>query len=345
MSDSAKMIDSMELLGDAAGLRERMESDHLMQNYCARQPLDAAGMRERMESDGYLFFPRLVDADRTAAVKRDIMAILRERFIIEEDGAPDPIWSGGPQPTEAEYMAVYDRIVRLESFQELAQSPEVLAVLEAVCAGPVQVWEQQLIRLVYPDPEAEAAQGTGPHQDGDPKLGYKAGRFYTCWISLMEIDQTVGGLAVAPGSHRLGLLESAGTVASSSGQQGRQAGYGLDPSRLSWATADFLPGSAVLFHCRTAHRGLPNRSDRIRLSCDFRYQPAEDTASWLAHTPGPEVRRTAQQIDEVLSGRALWVTTRAEPELIGEIRRRMLEERSTTLERARELARELGGSP
>ena len=154
----------------------------------------------------------------------------------------------------------------------------------------------------------------------------------------------MGGLAVAPGSHRLGLLESAGTVASSSGQQGRQAGYGLDPSRLSWATGDFVPGSAVIFHCRTAHRGLPNRSDRIRLSCDFRYQPVEDTASWLAHTPGPEVRRTAQQIDEVLSGRALWVTTRAEPELIGEIRRRMLEERSTTLERARELARELGGA-
>ena len=322
MPDLAKMIDSTGLLGDAGRLRERMQED------------------------GHLFFPRLADPDRVTAVKRDIMAILRERFIIEEDGSPDLMWSGGPQPTEAEYMAVYDRIVRLESFQGLAESPEVLAVLEAVCAGPVQVWEQQLIRLVYPDPEAEAAQGTGAHQDGDPKLGYKAGRFYTCWISLMEIDAEVGGLAVAPGSHRLGLLESAGTVASSSArQQGREAGYGLDPSQLSWATGDFVPGSAVLFHCRTAHRGLPNRSDRIRLSCDFRYQPAEDSASWLAHTPGPEVRRTAQQIDEVLSGRALWVTTRAEPELIGEIRRRMLEERSTTLERARELARELGGAP
>ena len=322
MPDPGRMIDSTELLRDAARLRERMESD------------------------GYLFFLRLVGADRAAAVKRDIMAILRERFIIEEDGAPDPVWSGGPQPTEAEYMAVYDRIVRLESFRELATSPEVVALLEAVCEGPVQVWEQQLIRIVYPDPESEAAQGVGAHQDGDPKLGYRAGRFYTCWISLMEIDAAVGGLAVAPGSHRLGLLQSAGTVASSSArQQGLEAGYGLDPSELSWATGDFVPGSAVLFHCRTAHRGLPNRSDRIRLSCDFRYQPAEDSASWLAHTPGPEVRRTAQQIDEVLSGRALWVTTRAEPELIGEIRRRMLEERSTTLERARELARELGGAP
>ena len=321
MPDLAEMIDSTGLLEDPARLRERMQEN------------------------GYLFLPRLVDADRAAAVKREIMAILRERFIIEEDGSPDPMWSGGPQPTEAEYMALYDRIVRLESFRGLAESPEVLALLEAVCAGPVQVWEQQLIRLVYPDPEAEAAQGIGAHQDGDPKLGYKAGRFYTCWISLMEIDAAVGGLAVAPGSHRLGLLQSAGTVASSTKQQGSNAGYGLDPSKLSWATGDFVPGSAVIFHCRTAHRGLPNRSGRIRLSCDFRYQPIKDTASWLAHTPGPEVRRTAQQIDEVLSGRALWVTTRAEPELIGEIRRRMLEERSTTLERARELARELGGAP
>ena len=105
MPDPARMIDSTELLRDGEGLRDRMESD------------------------GYLFFPRLVDADRATAVKRDIMAILRERFIIEEDGVPDPMWSGGPQPTEAEYMAVYDRIVRLESFRGLARSPEVLALL------------------------------------------------------------------------------------------------------------------------------------------------------------------------------------------------------------------------
>ena len=159
----------------------------------------------------------------------------------------------------------------------------------------------------------------------------------------MEIDAALGGLAVAPGSHRLGLLRSAG-AAPSSGAGMTAAGYGLDPATLSWVSADFGPGSTVVFHCRTAHRGLPNHSDRIRLSCDYRYQPAGDSSTWLAHTPGPEVRRTAQQIDEVLSSRALYVTTRATPELIGGIRRHMLEERSTTLQRARELARELGGA-
>ena len=318
MSHRSMMVDSTGLLGDVTRLRERMRSD------------------------GYLFLPRLIDAALALAVKRDIMALLREHFIIEDDGAPEPTWSGGPQPTEAEYMAVYDRIVGLESFRELAGSPEIIAVVEALCEGRVQVWEQQLVRIVYPDPDATAAQGVGAHQDGDPTLGYRARHFYTAWISLMQIDATVGGLAVAPGSHRLGLLQSAG-AAPSFGAGRPAAGYGLDPAELSWVTSDFVPGSTVIFHCRTAHRGLPNHSDRVRLSCDFRYQPAGDSSTWLAHTPGPEVRRTAQQIDEVLSSRALYVTTRATPELIGEIRRRMLEERSTTLQRARELAQELGG--
>ena len=304
---------------------------------------DASGLRERMCSDGYLFLPRLVATERALAVKRDIMALLREHFIIEDDGAAEPLWSGGPQPTEAEYLAVYERIVELASFQALARSPEVIAVVEAVAEGPVQVWEQQLVRIVYPDPDATAAQGVGAHQDGDPTLGYRASHFHTAWISLMKIDAAVGGLAVAPGSHRLGLLRSAG-AAPSSGAGKPAAGYGLDPAALTWVSSDFVPGSTVIFHCLTAHRGLPNHSDRIRLSCDYRYQPTGDSATWLAHTPGPEVRRTAQRIDEVLSSRALYVTTGATPELIGEIRRHMLEERSTTLQRARELARELGGA-
>ncbi len=301
---------------------------------------DAQLLRRRMETEGYLFFSRLFEPGPAEKVKEDIMSILRQHHIIEDDGAQDPMWSGGPRPTEAEYMAVYDRIVRLNSFQQLSRSPEIIAVLEALCEEPVQVWEQQLVRLVYPDPEAVSAQGTGAHQDGDPKLGYRTRRFYTCWLALMDIDWTVGGLAVAPGSHRMGLLDSTGTVASSARDTDAVA-YGLDEGKLEWATTDYAPGSAVVFTSLMAHRGLPNHSERIRLSCDFRYQAASDTASWLAHTPGPQVRRTAQQIDEILAGRALFVTTRATPEILDEVRRRMLEERSTSLVRAQELVSEI----
>ena len=301
---------------------------------------NTAALRQRMQAEGYLYFSRLFEPARAEEVKRDVMAILRRHCIIEDDDVPDPLWSGGPQPTEAEYMAVYERIVELESFNQLANAPEIRAVLEALCGEAITVWEQRLIRLVYPDPQAVAAQGIGAHQDGDPKLGYRAQRFYTCWLALMHIDSTIGGLALAPGSHRMGRLESSGNVASSR-RESSVPDYGLDADQLSWVTANYAPGSALIFTSRTAHRGLPNHSERLRLSCDFRYQRASETASWIAHAPGPEARRTCQQIDEILAGRALYVKTRATPQILAAVRRRMLEERSTSLARAQELALEI----
>lgn len=301
---------------------------------------NTAFLKQRMEEEGYLFFSQLVSAELARQVKCDIILLLREHHILENDGGEEPLWSGGPLPTEAEYMAFYDRIVRLDSFQQLAHSPEVLAVLEGICGEPVKVWEQKLIRIVYPDPKMTAPQGIGAHQDGDPKLGYQANHFYTGWIAIMDIDHSVGGLAISPRSHKLGILQSGGTVASSA-KNVDQNGYGLEVTTLPWESAEFQSGSAVLFHCHTAHRGLPNHSERLRLSCDFRYQPTSQSASWVSKTLGPDVRRVAQQIDELLAGRAFYVTCRPTEEIVATVRQRMMEEKSTTLARAQELVDEL----
>ena len=171
-------------------------------------------------------------------------------------------------------------------------------------------------------------------------MGYQAESFYTGWVALMDIDMTVGGLAVSPESHKRGLLKAKGTVASSA-KDAQKKSYGLDSDVLEWATTEYVPGGTVIFANRTVHLGMPNHSDRIRLSGDFRYQRAADTAGWLAHTLGPDVRRVCQQIDEILAGRALYVTTHPTPEVLDELRRRMLEEKTTTLGRAQELVREI----
>ncbi len=297
---------------------------------------DLALLHERMEAEGYLYFRHLVNPASALKVKRDIIDVLREYFLLDDHRAREPIWSGGPEPTEAEFMAVYDRIVGLESFQDLARSPEIAGVVEAVCGEAIQVWEQKVVRLVYPDPEMTAPKGLGAHQDGDPKLGYQAERFYTGWVSLMDIDSAIGGLAVSPGSHKLGLLKSEGTISSSDSRD-----YGVDAEKLEWATADCEPGSVVVFFCRMVHRGLPNHSDRIRLSCDYRYQGASGTASWLAHTPAPDVRRVAQEIDATLSRRALYIVAQPTPLILEEVRQRMLEEKDSTLARALELTLEI----
>jgi len=303
---------------------------------------DGARLRDTLYEDGYLFLRRLVDPRQIATVKQDIMRILREHHIIEDDGADDPMWSGGPHPTEGEYMAFYDRIARMDSFVQLAESPEIVALMEGIFDGPVQVWTQRLIRVMYPDPDAPAPIGLGAHQDGNFRFGYQSQSFNACWMPLMEINEEIGGLAVSPGSHIRGELDhGGGSVASSAKGVKEKKVFGLDAESRSWVTSDFEPGDAVIFTSLTVHRGILNRSDRIRLSCDFRYQRVDDSASWLAHTLGPDIRRVAQEIDELMSSRAFYVTTRASDETIADVRLRMLEEKSTSLERAQELAKEL----
>ena len=303
---------------------------------------DAARLSAILQDDGYLFLRRLVDPQQIATVKQDIMQILRQHQIIEDDGADDPLFSGGPHATESEYMAFYDRIARLDSFVQLAESPAIVALMEGLFGGLVQVWTQRLIRVLYPDPDAPAPIGLGAHQDGNFRFGYLSQSFNACWLPLMEINQEIGGLAVAPGSHSRGELDhGGGSVASSAKSVKEKKVFGLDPESLSWVTSDFQPGDAVIFTSLTVHRGILNRSDRIRLSCDFRYQLADDSASWLAHTLGPDVRRVAQKIDDIVASRALYVSTRASAETLADVRLKMLEEKSTSLERAKELVKEL----
>ena len=319
MVDSQKLIDSSQHLDD---------SSHLA---------------SVLEENGYLFFRGLLNLELLDQVKTDILSILREHHIIENVDSSEPLWSGGPHPNEEEYLAFYDRIVRLDSFIQLAESPEITGTLASILGNPVDSWTQKLIRIIYPTPETPDVPGTGAHQDGAVKLGYDADVFYTGWLPLMEITHEVGGLALVPGSHRKGLRELAGLAASSLKETNKQGAGALhlDVAESDWATTEYLPGDIVLFSNLMVHRGTTNRSNRIRLSCDFRYQPSGNRVSWLASALGPEVRRFAQKLDRLMASRALFVTTRATPVLLEEVRTQMLIEKNATLERAQEIIAEL----
>jgi hypothetical protein len=302
---------------------------------------DPTRLKALLAEHGYLLLRGALNRDLVQRVRDDLIAVLHDCNILESPAAP-PIWSGGPPPTEEEYMAYYERAVQLDSFNRLAESAEVRAVMEAIYDGPVQVWEQRLLRIIPPDPDGAAPLGVGAHQDGSPQLGYLTQDFCTAWVPLTDIDDRLGGLAVVPGSHRGGVRAQTGS-ASSSLRTAKTQTFEAPSAGEQWVTTTYRPGDLVVFASMTLHKGQPNTSDRLRLSCDFRYQPQGAYANWLAHTSGPEVRRAAQRIDAVITSRALFVTTHADADLRDAVRRRMLEERSTTLERARELAAELAG--
>jgi hypothetical protein len=75
----------------------------------------------------------------------------------------------------------------------------------------------------------------------------------------------VGPLQVAAGSHTGEVYEF--------GIAGGAGGIEIkDPLEGRWVSGDFARGDVLLFHSMTVHKGVPNRSDRLRMSMDVRFQ-------------------------------------------------------------------------
>jgi Phytanoyl-CoA dioxygenase (PhyH) len=88
-------------------------------------------------------------------------------------------------------------------------------------------------------------------------------------MPLIDCPMDGGPLQIAVGSHTAGVYDF--NIAGGAG------GIEIsDPLAGSWASGDFAAGDVLLFHSMTVHKGVPNRSDRLRMSMDVRYQLVSD---------------------------------------------------------------------
>jgi ectoine hydroxylase-related dioxygenase (phytanoyl-CoA dioxygenase family) len=161
--------------------------------------------------------------------------------------------------TREAYVDVY----RLEAFHRLAQHPAILAILQTLLGETVLAHPRNIARLMFP---TKANAPTPPHQDHIFIQGSKT--VFTCWMPLGDCPESLGGLSVLRGSHRLGVLP----VRAADGAGGRVVV--LDDVEQEWCHGDFQAGDVLVFHSLTVHKSIPNLNrNHIRLSCDYRYQP------------------------------------------------------------------------
>jgi hypothetical protein len=222
-------------------------------------------LRARMEWDGCLFFRGLVDTAALLEVRRDILELCREEgWLAEGSALMDSVAAPGLRHVEPEpdFMKVYERVMKLESFHALAHDPAMLAMYRDLIGETVLVHPRNIARIIFP----QNTQYTTPaHQDyiyiqGTPET-------FTSWIPLSDCPREFGSLSILVGSHRQELLPTHPAL----GAGGR--GVNTDHLDLPWAEGDFRLGDFLVFHSHAVHRALDNRSsDRLRLSVDFRYQ-------------------------------------------------------------------------
>jgi hypothetical protein len=224
---------------------------------------DGAALAVRMRRDGYLFLPGLLPREDVAALQRQIGAIARDagwlrRDRAVEDAIAEP--SGFCVDPDPAYLTTLRRINRLEDYHALKHHPVLIDLFERMLGGAILPHPRVLMRNIFPGHEEYT---TKAHQDFPNVQGTT--EVYTAWMPLIDCPMQAGPLQIAVGSHTAGVYDF--DIAGGAG------GIEIkDPLDGRWVSGDFVAGDVLLFHSMTVHKGVPNRSEQLRMSMDVRYQ-------------------------------------------------------------------------
>lgn len=228
---------------------------------------DGPALARRMARDGYLYLPGLLPTEAVAGVQADVAAIARDAGWLRADA---PLAAAVADPDgfcidpDPRYLEVLRRINRLESYHALKHHPALLGSVERLLGAPAFPHPRVLMRNIFP---GEPEYTTKAHQDYPNVQGTTD--VYTAWIPLIDCPSEVGGLQVARGSHQLGVLD----FGIGNGAGGIEI---LDPLEGRWTGGPMRAGDVLVFHSLTVHKGIENRSARLRMSMDCRFQRVRD---------------------------------------------------------------------
>lgn len=259
---------------------------------------DRGALLARLDRDSHLFFRRLLDPEAVLEVRRAVVGVLDGLGWLA--GGTDPLdavagpgaTGEGSNPAPA-FFEAYERVQRLQVFHELAHRRPLVDLAAGLVGGEVLVHPRKIFRV---SPGDRPDYVTPPHQDFPLVQG--AVDTLTAWIALGDCPDDLGGLRVLAGSHAAGFRATHPSEAT--GGLALQAADD-DPA---WTSIDFVAGDVLVFHSLTVHGAKPNRTGRLRLSADFRYQALSDPVT--PQSLGPHYHPPLPGYDELTEG---WTST------------------------------------
>jgi ectoine hydroxylase-related dioxygenase (phytanoyl-CoA dioxygenase family) len=228
--------------------------------------LTQAALQDDISTRGYVLIRELLPREAVRSVLGDVTPVLTAANWLLPGHAPlermadHSAACGDPDPT---FKQVYQEVFNLESFHALPHQPALRKVMEMLVGEQVLVHPKPIGRLIFPNCERLVVHA---HQDyefmgGDPE-------FFTVWIPLHDCPVDTGPLRILEGSHRFGIQRhERDNLHVPEIPDGAAAGD-------EWAGGYLNAGDVLIFHSLTVHAASPNRSERLRISLDCRFQDA-----------------------------------------------------------------------
>ncbi len=262
-------------------------------------------LRQRMQEDGYLYLPGYLDRQHVLEARADILSQLGHEGYLASgspvmEGVAGPERKNGLRPDIAAASA---------PLQSVLYSGRMAKFYADFLGGEVLHYDYTWLRSVAP------GSGTPPHGDS-VFMNRGTSNLYTGWLPLGDVSFELGGLIVLEGSHRLERIKNnygrkdvdaycsnrSDAEEYASGEKWWGGWLSKNPPHLRdrlggrWLTSTFRAGDLLTFTMNTVHGSLDNQTNRLRLSCDFRYQLASEAVDerWVGPQPvghGPGGKR------------------------------------------------------
>ncbi len=272
---------------------------------------------EQFETTGYVilkgFYPdRVVEAARRDAEE------LVERFAqrLMADGKISRDHAGSAFETRLaricedapeESPHIFRKELHLAGMYDVFFYPPLLDIVQALLGEELRLYPNYSIRPKLPGHaptlvlwHQDGGYTYQVHRDGNHSADtVDALRMVNVWSPLVPAQEANGCMQFIPGTHLIGMAR----------HEDREfyleiTREDLEPYVDQAVSIELDPGDIVLFHNMLYHQGLPNLSDQVRWSMDWRYQDARQPT--LRSTKG-HLARSHLHPDEVVRDAGDWV--------------------------------------
>ena len=271
----------------------------------------------RMEEDGYIYLPGLLDPADALAARRAVMDRLADAGFLDAkyppvEGVPAPVDERKPPPFMPNIAKNNGPLLKA-----IYQGP-MMDFYRFFLGGPVRHYDYTWFRVKAPGTNG----ATTPHYDV-VYMGRGTKDLFTSWTPFGDVPLEMGGLILLENSHKLEALKQsygatdvdrfcankgdAETIVAQAKAEKRElthdernqiqwnstGAYSGDAIAARaelggrWLAADYKLGDVLIFCMYMMHASADNRTDRVRISSDSRYQLAGEAIDqrWIGDDP------------------------------------------------------------
>ena len=232
----------------------------------------------KLDRDGYLFFPGLIDTREIQAARNAVFKQLKD---VDELEAPyeEGIFSHRSRRDELykDRGEFWKMVSNGELLRKVSNGPTLQKIASKIFGSPAVGFDYLFLRAV--------PRGRFTHLHCDSGFFTRfTKKVLTCWIAFSDITLDKGPLFVIEGSHK--FMDIRKNFDNFDVVFNKEQKASIDEDPVSFAnkrnakllTTNFKPGDVLIFGMHTLHGAFENHAtdDRIRLTCDIRYQPISE---------------------------------------------------------------------